>query len=301
MKMLRYVIPYLVIVIGELLLIYSSARIGASIKVFDSIPSFNGLEALDFVKTQVAFGPRIPGSPAHLQMEKWLILELRQMGWEVTLQSGLYSGQPVENIIASRGNGHKWTIFGAHYDSRMIADQDINPDLQLMGVPGANDGASGVAILLELAKVLPKDDTQKVSLLFLDSEDQGNIPGWDWIIGSRFFVSHLKGIPDRFILLDMVGDKNLDLYYERNSNPQLMTEIWKDAASLGYQDQFIPEYKYSMLDDHIPFIQAGIPSVDIIDFDYPYWHTTGDTPDKVSEKSLQVVGETLMTWLSGER
>jgi Zn-dependent M28 family amino/carboxypeptidase len=103
--------------------------------------------------------------------------------------------------------------------------------------------------------------------------------------------------PRAVIIVDMVGDADLNIYKERNSDPEIMDEIWGTAKRLGYESKFIPDYKHSMLDDHTPFLEAGIPAVDIIDFDYPYWHTTQDTPDKVSAESLQVVGETLRAWL----
>ena len=96
----------------------------------------------------------------------------------------------------------------------------------------------------------------------------------------------------------MIGDADLNIYKERTSDQELMDEIWAVAATLGYEQAFIPEPKYSMLDDHTPFLQAGIPAVDIIDFDYPYWHTTGDTVDKVSAESLEIVGKTLQEWIA---
>jgi Zn-dependent M28 family amino/carboxypeptidase len=164
-------------------------------------------------------------------------------------------------------------------------------------VPGADDGASGVAVLLGLARSLPKD-TVPVWLVFFDTEDNGNIPGWDWILGSREFVRTNSIQPRAAIVLDMIGDADLNIYKERNSNPVLTDAIWATAKGLGYESKFIPQYKHSMLDDHTPFLQAGIPAVDIIDFDYPYWHTVQDTPDKVSAESLRVVGETISTWVT---
>ena len=104
--------------------------------------------------------------------------------------------------------------------------------------------------------------------------------------------------PRAVVIVDMIGDADLNIYKERNSNPSLTDEIWGVANSLGYGQQFIAEYKYSMLDDHTPFLEAGIPAVDIIDFDYPYWHTLADTPDKVSAASLEAVGKTLWTWIT---
>ena len=156
-----------------------------------------------------------------------------------------------------------------------------------------------MAVLLELARSLPKD-TVPVWLVFFDAEDNGRIEGWDWILGSREFVKNNPAVrPQAVVIVDMIGDADLNLYKERNSNAAITDEIWAVAKELGYEDKFIPEYKFSMLDDHTPFLEAGIPAVDIIDFDYPYWHTTQDTPDKVSAASLNAVGATLRAWIIG--
>ena len=187
-------------------------------------------------------------------------------------------------------------ILGAHYDLRSFADQDPDPNMRRHPVPGANDGASGVAVLLELAWDIPTDLEKNIWIVLFDAEDNGNIPGWDWILGSRGFVDGLTTQPEAVVIVDMIGDADLNIYKEINSNAHLVNEIWNIANELGYQ-QFLPEYKYEIIDDHIPFIQEGIPAVDIIDFDYPYWHTTSDTLDKVSMESLDVVGETLLAWL----
>jgi Zn-dependent M28 family amino/carboxypeptidase len=134
-------------------------------------------------------------------------------------------------------------------------------------------------------------------LVFFDGEDNGHIPGWDWILGSRGFVSTLEDKPDEVVIVDMIGDSDLNIYWEKNSDPNLSMQIWDIAARLGYANQFIPSEKHKILDDHLPFLEVGIPSIDIIDFDYPHWHTTGDTVDKISAESLTVVGETLRQWL----
>ena len=260
---------------------------------------FDGQRAYQDVLNQMAFGPRTPGSTAHDQTTTWLVAELEKAGWKVEVQELKYQGQPVRNVIAKKGSGQPWIIFGAHYDSRLVADQDKDPALQTLPVPGANDGASGVAVLLELARALPDevDKAKQIWLVFFDSEDQGNLAGWDWIYGSRAFVDHLSGQPDAMVLVDMIGDVDLNIYQEQNSDPQLTLQIWQTAASLGFHDQFIQKTKFRMLDDHIPFIQKGIPAVDLIDFDYPYWHTSQDTADKVSATSLEIVGKTLLAWL----
>jgi glutaminyl-peptide cyclotransferase len=258
--------------------------------------SFDGQRAYADVLTQVSFGARVPESEGHAQIQEWMQGELESAGWQVEIQASESLGHPIENIVARRSEDAPQILLGAHYDTRMFADSDPDPAQHTNFVPGANDGASGVAVLLELARSLP-DETVPVWLVFFDAEDNGRIEGWDWILGSREFVKNNSMQPRAAIIVDMIGDADLNIYKERNSNPNLTDEIWAVAEGLGYESKFIPEYKHSMLDDHTPFIEAGIPAVDIIDFDYPYWHTVQDTPDKVSAESLQIVGETLQVWI----
>jgi glutaminyl-peptide cyclotransferase len=273
--------------------------VSLSLLVTHSKASFNGSRAYQDVLTQMSFGPRIPGSPAHDQIVAWMQDELKKAGWSVEIQSADLMGHPIQNILAHRTNAPPVILLGAHYDSRLVADQDTGPGRN-GPVPGANDGASGVAVLLELARTLPSN-TVPVELAFFDAEDDGNLPGWDWLLGSRAFVAALTQKPRAAVILDMIGDADLNIYIERNSNPQLVESIWAQAAALGYSKEFIPTAKYSMLDDHTPFLEAGIPAVDIIDFDYPYWHTSADIADKVSAKSLQVVGRTMWAWLVAQK
>lgn len=283
--------------IGILLILVISWYILAFFTPPVQVPeTFNGHRALADVETQVAFGPRIPGFPGHAQVQEWMRTELSLAGWDTRIQSTKMLGHPIQNIIASRGNEDPKIILGAHYDSRMFADNDPNPANHTQPVPGANDGASGVAVLLELARVLP-NDTIPLWLVFFDAEDNGRIQDWDWILGSQAFVAEMDFRPEAMVLVDMIGDADLNVYIERNSDPKLVAEIWETANELGYGNSIIPEPKYSMLDDHTPFLKAGIPAVDIIDFDYPHWHTIADTPDKVSAQSLEIIGETLQTWL----
>ena len=257
---------------------------------------FDGQRAYADVQTQVAFGARVPGSEGHAQVVEWIGQELVEAGWQAEVQESEALGHPVKNIVAKRSDEPPQIIIGAHYDSRMFADNDPDAAQHTSFVPGANDGASGVAVLLELARSLPKE-TVPVWLVFFDAEDNGRIEGWDWILGSREFVKNNPVQPRAVLIVDMIGDADLNIYKERNSNPDLTDEIWEVAKGLGHESKFIPEYKYSMLDDHTPFLEAGLPAVDIIDFDYPYWHTVQDTPDKVSAESLQAVGETLRAWI----
>ena len=259
--------------------------------------SFDGSHALADVQTQLAFGPRVPDTNGHAKIEAWITNQLQSAGWIVDVQQTERLGHPIHNIIAKLNDQSPQIILGAHYDTRMIADNDPDLTKRNQPMPGANDGASGVAVLLELARSLPKD-TVPTWLVFFDTEDNGDIKGWDWILGSRAFAEEVKIKPRAVVVIDMIGDADLNIYLEKNSNIPIRTEIWSTAAKLGYGNQFINKEKYSMEDDHTPFLQAGLPAVDLIDFDYPYWHTTQDTADKVSAQSMQVVGETLWHWVT---
>ncbi|GIV66244.1 MAG: M28 family peptidase [Chloroflexota bacterium] len=260
---------------------------------------FNQTRAFRDVEIQLSFGPRTPGSEAHQQTIEYILEQTQMAGWQVELHQTQRMGHPLTNVIAKRLKpGGKQIILGAHYDSRFFSDQDADPALHNLPVPGANDGASGVAVLLELARSLPPDLPVEIWLVFFDAEDQGNIPGWDWILGSRAFVEEISINPTAVVILDMIGDADLNIFLERNSNPQLASQIWESAQKLGFEKYFIPQYKYSILDDHTPFLERGFAAVDVIDFDYPHWHTQQDTLDKVSAESLGIVGETIHNWLS---
>ena len=260
---------------------------------------FNGKRAYQDVLVQVNYGPRTPGSIAHTQTVAYIQQELERAGWDVKIQSTEWQGFPLQNIIASHSETGLPIVLGAHYDSRILADQDIGPE-RYGPVPGANDGASGVAVLIELARTLPRGGIP-IQLVFFDAEDDGGLVGRQWLLGSQAFVAAQTEKPRAAIIVDMVGDSDLNIYIERNSDTGLTAAIWAQAAALGYGKYFINKPKYSMIDDHTPFLEAGIPAVDIIDFDYPYWHTAADTADKVSAKSLQAVGETLWTWIVNQK
>lgn len=291
------------------LLIFILAFLISSCSVQDFRISLNSEETVSFQAErafqdlifQVNLGPRIPGTSGHEQIRSWITDQLENAGWTVEEQTVVVSGFQVRNLIAFRGEGSPYILLGAHYDTRIKADHDPDQNLRDQPVPGANDGASGVAVLLELARVLPDDLTVPVKLVFFDAEDNGGIGDWDWIMGSRAFVRDLQDRPQAAVIVDMVGDAELELYFESNSDPHLRESIWQQAGELGYGEVFIPEERHSMLDDHTPFLEAGIPAVDIIDFDYPYWHTTQDTVDKVSPESLKAVGDTLAAWLLAQQ
>ncbi len=258
---------------------------------------FNGARAYDDILYQLSLGPRFPGSKGHEKIVSWISNSLPHEGWMVEIQKGQMDGQEIENIIARKGSGSRWIILGAHYDTRQHADQDPDPERRKEAVPGANDGASGVSVLMELARSVRIPPDTQVWLVFFDAEDQGGIDGKDWIAGSRYFASRLEGKPDAVVILDMIGDADLNIYREKNSDDSLTTEIWQTASSFGYENYFIDREKHSMLDDHTPFRQKGIPAIVVIDFDYPHWHTTADDANNVSAGSLQVVGDTILAWI----
>lgn len=265
----------------------------------DNAVPFDGEQAMKFAEAQMAFGPRPPGSEANRQTGDYILQTLTTYGWLTESQEFVYRDTPIRNVTGKAAVGRgEVVIVGAHYDTRWFADQDpISPNAP---VPGASDGASGVAVLLELARTLDQSALNcEVWLAFFDAEDNGGIDGWDWIVGSTFYADSLTISPKAMILADMVGDADQQLYFDASSHPGLSSTLFTIAADLGYGAHFIPVPKYAMLDDHTPFMQKGIPAVDLIDFDYPYWHTTEDTLDKIGAASLERVGRVIAAYLNG--
>ncbi|HET91212.1 MAG TPA: M28 family peptidase [Chloroflexi bacterium] len=255
--------------------------------------SFDGQAAYEHVVAQCDLGFRPTGSEAGWATGEYIIATLEAQGWTVETEEFTYRDTPVRNIVGRAGSG-PIILLGAHYDTRRSADKEDST----VPVMGANDGASGVAVLLELARTLDRGAIEhEIWLTFFDAEDNGSLDGWEWCVGSQYMAANLILIPTAVVVVDMVGDADQQLYLERNSDPVLQMQLWEIAATLGYTDTFVAEYRWSIYDDHIPFAQLGIPAVDVIDFDYPYWHTTQDTPDKVSAESLERVGRTLEVWL----
>ena len=260
---------------------------------------FSGKRALQHVEAQCALGPRPVGSEAAGQTADYIVKHLETSGWDVEEQSFAYGEKPLRNVIGKKGTG-PLVILGTHFDTRPVADRD--PDNRSVPVLGANDGASGTAVLLELARVLGKEatDQAEIWLAFFDGEDHGELNGWPWCVGSTHMANNLTRRPEYVIVLDMIGDADQQIYYEWSSSLWLQERLWTLAEEMGYRRQFVPEHRYSVLDDHSPFLQRGISAALVIDFDYPYWHTVHDTPDKVSADSLQRVGDVLERLLEGE-
>ena len=273
---------------------------------------FDGPRAFGYLAQQLQFGPRIPGTPAHERTGDWILGRLRVTADTVMVQAFTHVTRrgvrlPLRNFLARfRPGATDRVLFVAHWDTRPRADQSANLGQQQLPVPGANDGASGTAVLLGVADALKaKPPTVGVDLLFTDGEDYGN----DWaqwedsasdvLIGSRWFGAHQPpGYPPLYgVLLDMVADKDQQFYYEGNSEafaPEVVARVWHTATDLGYGRTFIPGVKHTLTDDHVALQRTGIHAIDLVDFDYPYWHTTEDTIDKVSAASLQVVGDVVL-------
>ena len=268
---------------------------------------FSGQQAFGYLQQQMQFGPRIPGTPAHERTGDWILQRLRATADTVVVQSITHvtrQGQTLHlrNFLARfrpPPTASEHILLLAHWDTRPHADQSQNLGQQRLPVPGANDGASGVALLLGVADALKaKAPATGVDLLFVDGEDFGDFSADtnDVLIGSRYFAAHQPaGYPPLFaVLFDMVADKDQQFYYEANSEafaPEVVDRVWHVAADLGYDRVFLPGVKHNLTDDHVALQKAGIHAIDVVDFDYPYWHTTDDTIDKVSAASLQVVGD----------
>ena len=280
-----------------------------------NVPRFDEDHAFSYLVAQCDFGPRNPGSDGYYACLDYLITELDQSANEIILQDFSYQERRynkqynLENIIARFNPDSEFqTVISAHWDTRPWADQeDLRQDRD-QPIIGANDGASGVAILLELAKIMGENPPPiGVNLVFFDGEDLG-VPGENntYCQGSRFFAKNLPiPRPDEAINLDMVGDKQLVLPIERYSleyHPKLVRHLWDRAKEMGL-DAFIGRVDYAIYDDHVPLNEiAGIPSIDLIDFKYPnsyanFWHTMNDIPENCSEESLGQVGDLMVDYI----
>jgi len=269
----------------------------------DYTPTFNGENAYDHLVAQCEIGPRPPGSDNLTECRAYIANQLEILGWTVTLQNFTYMDTSCSNIIAKWSpQDSSYFVVGAHYDTRPQADRETDAVNKTLPVLGANDGASGVGVLLELARVLPESSRTGVEFVFFDAEDSGYINGWDWIVGSTYYVDQLSESKKMnitgMILLDMIGDTNLRIPKESSSTDSLQDEIWAIANTLGHDDVFVDSPGSSVLDDHRPFLEAGIPAVDLIHTPFPWtWHTLQDTPENCDSESLQIVGEVMETFL----
>lgn len=288
-----------------------------------SVPPFNADSAYMFVADQVSFGPRVPGSKAHARCALWLISELKNFGADVTVQNfktRTYDKitRNGKNIIASFNQDiEKRILLMAHWDSRPFADRDNNSEMHNTPIDGANDGGSGVGVLLEMARQFQlKSPNVGVDIILFDLEDWG--PPFEmqmtydeeyWGLGSQYWSKnpHVYGYSAVFgILLDMVGSENAEFRREHHSNNEakfVVDLVWNKASDLGYRNVFIDELGGQITDDHY-FVNkyAKIPSIDIIHLDpnsknrsfFDQWHTIDDKIEYIDKQSLQIVGDVLM-------
>ncbi len=272
--------------------------------------AFDGETAYQMLVAQCDLGPRPPGSAAHEKCKALILQDLHPYADEVITQPFTFHDNSrhvtlnLTNILAViNPTAKKKVMLFTHWDTRPTADNDV--DHKDRPIVGADDGASGTAVLLELAKVLhQKRPDVCVELLFVDGEDWG--PGEDKMyLGAIHFAKNPGPYrPDYAILLDMIGDKGLTVHREIDSqrvHPELNDKVWNTAAALGYGAQFPQDAKWQISDDHDSFNAAGIPAIDLIDFDYAYWHTLQDTADKCSPDSLKAVGDVMAKVIYDEK
>ena len=287
MRVLR---PLPVIALGLLATAGSCARIEP-----------DGARALARVSHQVAAGPRIPGTPGHAAIGEWIVSECTRLGGRVERQcfTDTTLGRPLAlcNFIARFGplRGRRVALL-AHWDSRPFSDQDPDSLHRSDPVPGANDGGSGVAVLLEVAEMMRRSPPSVgVDLVYLDGEDQGrSSEAREFCLGARHYAAVLgagEARPVAAFVFDMVGDRDLGIWPEQQSMDRAanLVGIVLAAAHASGARGFHDTPRYSLTDDHIPLLDAGLPAVDIIDFDYAAWHTHRDLPDQVSAESLAEV------------
>lgn len=293
-----------------------------------SVPQFNTDSAYRYVKAQVDFGPRVPNTKAHVDCGNYLADKLTEFGAKVTNQYvdlPAYNGTLLKarNIIGSyKPETKKRIALFAHWDSRPWADHDPDPKKHNTPILGANDGASGVGVLLEIARQLQKQQPELgIDLILLDAEDYGAHNSYNgqrkdeyWCLGSQYWARnpHVQGYNARFgILLDMVGGKEAEFRYEYTSEKfarDVNRKVWKAAEKLGHGRYFIPQQGGGTVDDHV-FINkyAGIPTIDIIPFSqgehdfFEHWHTVKDDMDAIDKNTLQAVGQTVMQVIYNEK
>ena len=275
---------------------------------------FDGAAALGYVKTQLEFGTRVPGSAGHRRTGDWIVARMRATADSVVEQRFPHvtahgDTLPLRNILARfRPRDPQRVLYVTHWDTRPLSDgPGERADLRTAPMPGANDGASGTAMFVALAEALERTPPNVgVDLLFVDGEDYGSFDdGRDVLLGSRYFATHLPDPgyrPLYGVLWDMIGKQDARFPEELNSvqrAPEVVALVWKKAAELRYATVFVPAPGGAVTDDHLPLLDAGLRVIDVLDLDYPEHHTTRDTFDKVSQRSLQIVGDVAYALVAG--
>jgi glutaminyl-peptide cyclotransferase len=296
--------------------------------------AFNGDSALAYARTQVAFGPRVPGTDAHKRAGDWIAAQLRTRADSLVVQEWVHvtqAGQrlPMRNFMARfRPEAAQRVLYITHWDTRPTADSDRNLGARKRAMPGANDGASGVGLFVALADAFRATPPNVgVDLLLVDGEDWGEFQdasdttkNKDVLIGSQHFARTMPASykPIFGVVWDMIGDASLNIYQEGwsvQSAPEVVARVWSTAKDLGYEKYFLAQTTSPITDDHLPFIRKGLRIIDVIDINYcadgstncdgdparNLHHTHGDTMERISAKSLQVVGDVALTLVSDNK
>lgn len=272
-------------------------------------PRFSGRAAYQILLDFCRLGPRVPGSEAHRQAAEFIAGHIQKLPFLLSRQNFVYydslkkdSVRLVNLIAAFHPERKKRVLLCTHWDSRPYADQEKDSSRHKTPILGANDGGSGVAVLLHLAGLLGQSDPKLgVDLAFFDGEDYGPEGVLSqYFLGSKYFAKNAAGYwADYGILLDMVGDSDLDIYEEQYSTQfagEVVRKVFARAKKLGLSG-FIPEVRHAVMDDHLALLNAGLPVIDLIDIDYPFWHTLADRPEACSPASLEQVGRLLVSLL----
>ncbi|HNX49639.1 MAG TPA: M28 family peptidase [Thermoanaerobaculaceae bacterium] len=255
---------------------------------------FDGLRALELVRAQCELGPRVAGSVGNVRCRKLISERLAGSGWPVVMDPFTFRRVSCCNLVARVLSEEPAIMLGAHFDTRPRADRERQWWRRRRPVPGANDGASGVAVLIELARVLAPPPPG-LWLAFFDAEDRGRLEGWPFCVGSGHLAESLHPAPAAVVVVDMVGGTGARFLLERTSHEGLSRAIWQTAAALGFGGTFGHEPGHAVLDDHTPFLRRGIAAADIVDLDYLHWHRVTDTPENVAAETLRRVGLVLET------
>lgn len=267
-------------------------------------PPFNADSAYAYLVKQVSFGPRVPNTPGHQEQLEWMLEFLKSRADTVYAQRFTHITDEGEELhmanVIARFNPHADTrvLLLAHWDTRPTADEDPDPVKRKQPIPGANDGASGVSVLLEMANVLNNHSAPiGVDLLFTDGEDYGPNSA-NMYLGATYFAANLPpGYKPLYgILLDMIGDQNPVFPQEGNSidmAPEVVQRIWRTAHDLGLAAYFPMHNGGYITDDHIPLNRAGIRTANIIDFDRTHWHRSTDSVENTSPRGLEAVGRVI--------
>ena len=289
---------------------------------------FDADSAFSYVESQVALGPRVPGTEASRQCVAFITGELERHGAQmVRVQQATvtaYNGDklPINNVMAAyRPELKDRVMLVAHFDSRPWGDSDDREENRMAPIPGANDGASGVGVMLEIARQLGQTEAPVgVDLLFVDAEDYGQSSGFSnhdesWCLGTQYWTRNMPyatdSLPRYAVLLDMVGGMDAKFhreYFSDKAASQVVDRVWAEAARSGYGDRFVNVAGGAVIDDHVFLNRAGIPAIDIIESKNdvtksfnPTWHTMADDMDHIDRSSLKAAGQTVLNVIYSEK